>query len=95
MYALGTAAAVESDAQGIYAMAAKNAEEKCIMVSNYDGEDAAVQLTVNGLGEKEVLHLCRLDNGKIWEEEMSLTASGSVVLHVKVPRQSVLLVRTK
>jgi hypothetical protein len=95
MYALGTAAAVESDARGVYAMGAMNAQEKCVMVSNYDGEDAAVTLNLTGLGENETLCLRRLDDGKIWEEEMSLTASGSVTLKVKVPQRSALLVLAK
>jgi hypothetical protein len=76
-------------------MGAMNAQEKCVMVSNYDGEDAAVTLNLTGLGENETLCLRRLDDGKIWEEEMSLTASGSVTLKVKVPQRSALLVLAK
>lgn len=92
MYGLGSAAAVESDAAGVYAMAAKSDAQKCIMVSNYDSDDTAVTLDVTGLAAKETLHLHRLDNGKVWEEELSLTAAETVTLQLKIPRQSVLLV---
>ncbi len=95
MYELGNAFAVNSDATGVYAMAAGNGQEKCVMVSNYDSDDTAVTLELSGLGEMETLHISRLDNGKIWEEELSLTASGSVTLTVKIPRQSVLRLNLK
>lgn len=94
MYALGTAVAVESEAQGVYAVAAKNAVEKCVMISNYDSDDTAVTLKLNGLDENELLHLRRLDNGKVWEEEFAVSVSGKTELRVQIPRQSVLLLST-
>ena len=78
----------------MYAVAAKNAVEKCVMIANYDSDDTAVTLKLNGLGENELLHLRRLDNGKVWEEEFAVSVSGKTELRAQIPRQSVLLLST-
>lgn len=92
LYGLGGSVKTEVTG-GIYAAAAKNDREGAVMLSNYHCDDEAVTLSVSGLDGKKTARVQMITMEKHLEEEFACTVCDEAVLTLKLPRDTVALVK--
>ncbi len=92
LYELGEAVQITGGGEGIYATAACGKDGKAVLIGNYRCQEGAVVLELVGMEAYETVRVLRLCDGKLLEEEMSFTVSGSTRLTLQVPEHNVLLV---
>ena len=63
-----------------------------MLIGNYRCEDDKVTLSLSGMGDKEVLHIKRLTDEKMLEEEVCFTVFGSTEITLTLPKLQVLFV---
>lgn len=92
LYELGNAVEITGGGDGIYATAACGEDGKAMLIGNYSCADDKVALKLSGMGDKEVLHIKRLTDDKMLEEEVSFTVSGSTEITLTLPKLQVLFI---
>ena len=92
LYTLGSS--VKTTMQGgVCATAAKNDAEGAVLLANYHHDDENVTLAVSGLGGKKTAHIQMITEDKHLYEEIAFTVCGETELKLRLPRDTVALVK--
>ena len=92
LYTLGSS--VKTTMQGgVCATAAKNDAEGAVLLANYHHDDENVTLAVSGLGGKKTAHVQMITEDKHLYEEIAFTVCGETELKLRLPRDTVVLVK--
>lgn len=92
LLSLGTYATSEAD--GVYAVAAKGDGGGAVMLSNYDSDESEVNISFSGAPGDEA-HVYMLDGEKLLSEVFSVTVPKDGKLKLLLPKQTLALVEFK
>lgn len=95
LYRLKNAVDTTCDYDRIYSSAAKNNDEAAILISNYADENDTISIHMDGADKDKTLHVLYMTNTLHSEEQFSVSASPSMDLTLKLPRQTALLLTIK
>lgn len=92
LYGLGTSVKTEKDG-GVCATAAKNDTRGAILLANYHVDDEDVTLTATGIDGRKTVRVLLITEDKHLEEQIAFTVCSETELTLKLPRDTVALVK--
>ncbi len=95
LYRLGDACKVKATGEGIYAAAAENGDEQCIMIANYKCDDDALPLVMKNAYPEKMADILYITERHRLEPVFGYVTAKENTLSLRLPRQSVVLIRIR